>query len=68
MCATVPTTPSTVTSLALTFSTWMMIEECLDPPLAWERERGWSTLELSEPEASELPEGTGPYECANVEH
>ncbi|HET7554145.1 MAG TPA: saccharopine dehydrogenase NADP-binding domain-containing protein, partial [Gaiellaceae bacterium] len=28
---------------APTFSIWTTIEECLNPPLVWERERGWYT-------------------------
>jgi saccharopine dehydrogenase-like NADP-dependent oxidoreductase len=54
---------------APTFSIWTTIEECLNPPLVWERERGWFTTEpFSEPEVFEFPEGIGPLECVNVEH
>jgi saccharopine dehydrogenase (NAD+, L-lysine forming) len=54
---------------APTFSIWTAIEECLNPPLIWERERGWYTTEpFSEPEVFEFPEGIGPLECVNVEH
>jgi saccharopine dehydrogenase-like NADP-dependent oxidoreductase len=54
---------------APTFSIWTTIEECLNPPLVWERERGWYTTEpFSEPEVFEFPEGIGPLECVNVEH
>ena len=54
---------------APTFSIWTTIEECLNPPLIWERERGWYTTEpFSEPEVFEFPEGIGPVECVNVEH
>jgi saccharopine dehydrogenase-like NADP-dependent oxidoreductase len=54
---------------APTFSIWTTIEECLNPPVVWERERGWFTTEpFSEPEAFEFPEGIGPVECVNVEH
>ena len=28
---------------APTFSIWTTIEECLNPPVIWERERGWFT-------------------------
>src|ERR687898_178312 len=36
---------------APTFSIWTAIEECLNPPLIWERERGWfTTTPFSEPE------------------
>ena len=54
---------------APTFSIWTTIEECLNPPLIWERERGWYTTEpFSEPEVFDFPEGIGPVECVNVEH
>src|ERR671917_2659250 len=54
---------------APTFSIWTTIEECLNPPLIWERERGFfTTLPFSEPELFEFPEGIGPVECVNVEH
>jgi saccharopine dehydrogenase-like NADP-dependent oxidoreductase len=54
---------------APTFSIWTTIEECLNPPLVWERERGWyTTPPFSEPEIFEFPEGIGPIECVNVEH
>jgi saccharopine dehydrogenase (NAD+, L-lysine forming) len=51
------------------FSIWTTIEETLNPPIVWERDRGWFTTELfSEPEVFEFPEGIGPVECVNVEH
>ncbi len=54
---------------APTFSIWTTIEECLNPPLIWERERGFYTTEpFSEPEVFDFPEGIGPLECVNVEH
>jgi saccharopine dehydrogenase (NAD+, L-lysine-forming) len=54
---------------APTFSIWTTIEECLNPPLVWEREGGFRTTEpFSEPEVFEFPEGIGPVECVNVEH
>jgi len=54
---------------APTFSIWTTIEECLNPPLVWERDRGWFTTEpFSEPELFDFPEGIGPLECVNVEH
>jgi saccharopine dehydrogenase (NAD+, L-lysine-forming) len=54
---------------APTFSIWTTIEECLNPPLIWERERGfYTTAPFSEPEVFEFPEGIGPLECVNVEH
>jgi len=54
---------------APTFSIWTTIEECLNPPVIWERDRGWFTTEpFSEPEVFDFPEGIGPVECVNVEH
>jgi saccharopine dehydrogenase (NAD+, L-lysine-forming) len=54
---------------APTFSIWTTIEECLNPPLVWERGRGFYTTEpFSEPEVFDFPEGIGPIECVNVEH
>jgi saccharopine dehydrogenase (NAD+, L-lysine forming) len=54
---------------APTFSIWTTIEECLNPPLIWEKERGFYTTEpFSEPELFEFPEGIGVIECVNVEH
>jgi saccharopine dehydrogenase (NAD+, L-lysine forming) len=54
---------------APTFSIWTTIEECLNPPLIWERERGfYTTPPFSEPEVFEFPEGIGGVECVNVEH
>jgi saccharopine dehydrogenase-like NADP-dependent oxidoreductase len=54
---------------APTFSIWTTIEECLNPPLIWERERGfYTTPPFSEPEVFNFPEGIGPVECVNVEH
>jgi saccharopine dehydrogenase (NAD+, L-lysine-forming) len=54
---------------APTFSIWTTIEECLNPPVIWERDRGWFTTEpFSEPETFTFPAGIGPVECVNVEH
>ncbi|MBJ7513767.1 MAG: saccharopine dehydrogenase NADP-binding domain-containing protein [Acidimicrobiia bacterium] len=54
---------------APTFSIWTTIEECLNPPLIWERDRGWFTTEpFSEPEVFTFPAGIGAVECVNVEH
>jgi saccharopine dehydrogenase-like NADP-dependent oxidoreductase len=56
-------------SFAPTFSIWTTIEECLNPPVVWERDRGWYTTEpFSEPEVFTFPAGIGPVECVNVEH
>jgi saccharopine dehydrogenase-like NADP-dependent oxidoreductase len=54
---------------APTFSIWTTIEECLNPPVIWEADRGWYTTEpFSEPEVFTFPAGIGPVECVNVEH
>jgi saccharopine dehydrogenase-like NADP-dependent oxidoreductase len=64
---------------APSFSMWTIIEECLNPPVVWERSRadaaggdveaGFFTLPaFSEPEVFEFPEGIGPVECVQVEH
>jgi saccharopine dehydrogenase-like NADP-dependent oxidoreductase len=63
------------------FSMWTIIEECLNPPVVWERSRavapdgsydveaGFFTLPpFSEPERFIFPEGIGPVECVHVEH
>jgi len=56
-------------AFAPSFSIWTTIEECLNPPVVWERERGWfTTPPFSEPEVFDFPEGIGPVECVNVEH
>jgi saccharopine dehydrogenase-like NADP-dependent oxidoreductase len=54
---------------APTFSIWTTIEECLNPPVVWEKHRGFYTTEsFSEPEVFHFPAGIGPVECVNVEH
>ncbi|HYH93545.1 MAG TPA: saccharopine dehydrogenase C-terminal domain-containing protein [Candidatus Saccharimonadales bacterium] len=54
---------------APSFSIWTTIEECLNPPVIWEADRGWyTTAPFSEPETFDFPEGIGPVECVNVEH
>jgi saccharopine dehydrogenase-like NADP-dependent oxidoreductase len=54
---------------APSFSIWTTIEECLNPPVVWEKDRGWfTTAPFSEPETFVFPEGIGPVECVNVEH
>lgn len=51
------------------FSIWTTIEECLNPPVIWEKDKGWfTTAPFSEPEIFTFPEGIGPVECVNVEH
>ncbi|HET8957463.1 MAG TPA: saccharopine dehydrogenase C-terminal domain-containing protein [Microcella sp.] len=54
---------------APSFSIWTTIEECLNPPVIFEKDKGWyTTPPFSEPEVFEFPEGIGPVECVNVEH
>jgi saccharopine dehydrogenase-like NADP-dependent oxidoreductase len=54
---------------APSFSIWTTIEECLNPPVIWELERGWfTTAPFSEPEVFDFPAGIGPVGCVNVEH
>jgi saccharopine dehydrogenase-like NADP-dependent oxidoreductase len=54
---------------APSFSIWTTIEECLNPPVIWEKGKGWfTTPPFSEPEIFTFPEGIGPVECVNVEH
>jgi len=54
---------------APTFSIWTTIEECLNPPVIWEKDKGWYTTEpFSGAEVFDFPEGIGPQECVNVEH
>jgi saccharopine dehydrogenase-like NADP-dependent oxidoreductase len=53
---------------APTFSIWTTIEECLNPPVVWEK-GGWHTTPpFSEPEVFTFPAGIGTVECVNVEH
>lgn len=50
------------------FSIWTTIEECLNPPVIYEDDRGWfTTAPFSEPEIFDFPE-IGPVEVVNVEH
>ena len=54
---------------APSFSIWTTIEECLNPPVIYEKDRGWfTTPPFSEAEVFDFPEGIGPVECVNVEH
>jgi len=53
---------------APSFSIWTTIEECLNPPIIWELEKGWFTTEpFSEHEVFDFPE-IGLVEVVNVEH
>ena len=52
---------------APTFSIWTTIEECLNPPIVYERERGWfTTAPFSEPEVFPFPEGHRPARRAST--
>jgi len=54
---------------APSFSIWTVIEECLNPPVIWEKDKGWYTTQpFSGAEVFDFPEGIGPVECVNVEH
>jgi saccharopine dehydrogenase-like NADP-dependent oxidoreductase len=54
---------------APSFSIWTTIEECLNPPIIWEKGKEWfTTPPFSEPETFNFPAGIGPVECVNVEH
>jgi saccharopine dehydrogenase (NAD+, L-lysine forming) len=47
--------------LAPSFSIWTTIEECLNPMVIWEADRGWYvTPPFSEPEVFDFPGGIGP--------
>ena len=47
------------------FSIWTTIEECLNPPVIWEKERGWfTTAPFSEPEVFEFPEGSARWSAS----
>jgi len=51
------------------FSVWTTIEECLNPPVVWEKDKGWFTTDrFSEPEEFYFPGGIGDVEVVNVEH
>lgn len=51
------------------FSIWTTIDECLNPPFKWEKDKGIYTVEpFSEPELFTFPDGIGEQELVNVEH
>jgi len=53
---------------APTFSIFTLLEECLNPPIIWEKGTGlYVTEAFSQPEVFDFPE-LGPLECVNVEH
>jgi saccharopine dehydrogenase-like NADP-dependent oxidoreductase len=54
---------------APSFSIWTTIEECLNPPVIYEADKGWFTTEpFSEHETFDFPEGIGLLDVVNVEH
>lgn len=56
---------------APSFSIWTTIEECLNPPVIYDKDHpeGWfTTPPFSEPEVFDFPDGIGPVECVHVEH
>lgn len=54
---------------APTFSIYDALEECTDPALVWEKEKGWYQVEaFSQPERFPFPEGIGYLEVVHVEH
>lgn len=55
---------------APSFSIWTTIEECLNPPVLFDKDKGgWYAAEpFSDPITFEFPEGIGEVECVNVEH
>jgi saccharopine dehydrogenase-like NADP-dependent oxidoreductase len=55
-------------AFAPVFSIWTTIEECLNPPVIWEKGDWHTTEPFSAPESFPFPEGIGPVECVNVEH
>jgi saccharopine dehydrogenase-like NADP-dependent oxidoreductase len=54
---------------APSFSILDAIEECTDPPLVWEKEKGWFTIPAFEKfELFNFPEGIGSLEVVDIEH
>jgi saccharopine dehydrogenase-like NADP-dependent oxidoreductase len=54
---------------ATQFSVWSVIEECLNPPVFWEKDKGYYTTKpMSESEVFDFPEGIGPIEVVSIEH
>lgn len=51
------------------FSIWTTIEECLNPPVVYEKGKGLHTVKpFSDPELFTFPDGIGEQELVNVEH
>jgi saccharopine dehydrogenase (NAD+, L-lysine forming) len=56
-------------AFAPTFNIWTTLEECLNPPIFFDKSRGWFTGEpMSQLELFEFPDGIGLLECVAVEH
>jgi saccharopine dehydrogenase-like NADP-dependent oxidoreductase len=54
---------------ATQFSVWSVIEECLNPPAFWSKEKGYYTdAPMSQPEKFEFPEGVGTLDLLAIEH
>ena len=54
---------------APSFSILDAIEECTNPPIVWEKERGWYEVPLFENiEIFNFPEGIGAQEVVDIEH
>jgi len=54
---------------APSFSILDAIEECTDPPLVWEKDKGWFTIPAFEKiEVFNFPAGIGPLEVVDIEH
>ena len=54
---------------APSFSILDAIEECTNPPIIWEKDRGWFEVPLFENiEIFNFPEGIGPQEVVDIEH
>lgn len=55
---------------APSFSIWTVLEECLNPPLVYDKTRGgyFTTPLFSEPETFDFPDGIGRLTCVNIEH
>ena len=54
---------------APSFSILDAIEECTNPPIIWEKERGWFEVPLfGNIEMFDFPEGIGPQEVVDIEH
>ena len=46
-----------------------MIDEILNPPVTWEKDKGWYVQEpFADPEVFYFPEGIGPVKLMKVEH